>query len=77
MDTIEKGNCWRELYKDAILEHDPEILGSRIFMAQKAIHERARKLWYEGAQETIERERLSSATRYLEILHHFAEKKGG
>ena len=76
MDTIERCNGWRELYREAILEHDTEILGARISAAQKAIQERARELCYEGTQGTIERKRLSSATDYLQILHHFAEKKG-
>ena len=72
-----KGNeHWLELYKDAVSEHDPDVLAVRISEAQKAIQQRERQLWYEGSLERSERERLDAASRYLEMLRVFGAKGG-
>lgn len=75
MDNGKENERWLELYKEAVLEHDPERLVSRITEAHKAIHERERQLWYAGSLEQSERERLEAASRYLEALRAFG--KGG
>src|SRR5690242_18937226 len=76
MEAAETSKDWRELYEEAVLEHDPERLGTRIALAHKAIQERTRQLWYEGSQEMSEREHLEAAFHYLEILHSLAGKRG-
>jgi len=76
MDAVETTKDWRGLYKEAVLEHDPERLDARISQAHKAIQERARQLWYEGGREVSEREHLTAAAHYLEILHALAGQKG-
>lgn len=59
---------WRELYRKALSENDPQRLSLRIVEAHKAIQERVRQLWYEGSQETRERTRLDAASHSLEAL---------
>lgn len=75
MDAAETSKDWRELYKEAVLEHDPERLGTRISQAHKAIQERTRDLWYQGSPEVSERQRLTAATHYLEILRSLLQKR--
>ena len=76
MDAAETSKDWRELYKEAVLEHDPERLGARISQAHEAIQKRALQLWYEGSHEMSEREHLNAAAHYLEILCALAGQKG-
>lgn len=76
MGDAKSNEHWLDLYKQAVLEHDPERLLVRISEAAKAIHERERQLWYEGALERTDRERLDAACRYLEILRAFGGKRG-
>ena len=40
-DSTVDGNRWRELYRAAILELDPELLQARVKAAEDAIHARA------------------------------------
>lgn len=75
MVTVKKDSAWLELYREAILENDPEVLMNRLLLARKAIQERTRDLWYHNSLEVRERQRLTAAAHYLEILRSLAEKK--
>ena len=75
MDAVESSKDWRELYKKALLERDPESLSLRICQAHKAIQTRTRELWYQGSPETRERESLIAATHYLQILRLLLAKR--
>ena len=77
METVKKDSAWLELYREAILENDPEVLMDRLLLARKAIQERTRDLWYRKSPEASERQRLTAAAHYLEILRSLAEKKRG
>lgn len=76
METAEKDKDWLELYREAILEPDPKMLKTRLFLARQAIQRRTRELWYRGSQEVGELYRLTAAAHYLQVLHSLADKKG-
>ncbi len=59
---------WSDLYRDAILESDPDRLHARIDEASSAIQSRSRELWYAGSTETRERRDLDSALHFLKLL---------
>jgi len=75
METARKDEGWLELYRETILEHDSELLMHRVVLAQKVIQERMRDLWYQKSPEVAERERLTAAAHYLQILRSLTEKK--
>lgn len=75
MEGAKGDEHWRRLYREAVMEPDPEGLLVRIAEAHKAIQERERQLWYEGALELSERERLDAASHDLEILRAFGGKR--
>ena len=66
---------WLTLYREAVLEPDPQKIKIRIAQAQTAIQLRALELWYAGAAETGERHRLDAAGHFLGILRVIGEQK--
>ena len=64
----ETGKRWSDLYRQAILESDPDRLHARIEEASSAIQSRSRELWYERSTETRERRDLDSALHFLKLL---------
>ncbi len=76
MEIDGKDKAWLELYREAILEHDPGMLMNRLRLARKGIQERKRDLWYAKSPDS-ERERLTAAAYYLEILRSLAETRSG
>ncbi len=76
MEVPVKEKAWLELYREAILEHDSEVLKKRLALANQAIQKRTLDLWHRGATEVGERERLTAAARYLQILRSLTDKKG-
>jgi len=75
MENAKGNEHWLDLYREAVLEPDPDMLSTRICEAHKAIEERERQLWHEGTLESRERERLEAAYRYLEILRACVRKE--
>jgi len=67
---------WLTLYREAVLEQNPEQLSARIARAQHAIRSRARELWYGGAKDSAERRRMDAASHFLGILHTIGTDKG-
>jgi len=59
---------WRELYKAALLEVDPEHLRRRIDAAEKAIHERSEQLRQAGSPANEEQGAMADAVRALRVL---------
>ena len=59
---------WPQLYREAILESDRDVLPSRIKLAQRAIRARVHELWYAASPETRERHDLDAAARFLGLL---------
>lgn len=59
---------WQELYREAVLESDPEVIDTRIAAAQSAIGERRKKLWNRGERATYEVNKLEAASYFLELL---------
>ena len=59
---------WPELYRQAILEPDRNLLPSRIEIARDAIQRRARELWYAGRTEAKEIRDLDTAIYFLGLL---------
>lgn len=59
---------WLMLYREAILEQDPEKLRARASQAQYAIGRRALELWYSGAPDTTERRQMDAASHHLRLL---------
>ncbi len=59
---------WPDLYRQAILEPDRDLLPSRIEIARHAIQRRARELWYAGRTEAKEIRDLDTAIYFLGLL---------
>jgi hypothetical protein len=74
--NLDKSTDWRELYKEALFEADPEILLARIVEAHYAMQRRARELWYEGSSVTREQCDMDIACEFLEILGVMAADSG-
>ena len=74
MENANGNEHWLELYKEALLEHDPQMLSVRIADAQRAIQERTLQLWSDRSPDTNERNRLHTASRYLDILRTCSRK---
>jgi hypothetical protein len=74
MSEMQAPSNWRELYADALEDFDP----ARIEEAQKAIHRRAREIWFAGSPETKERRELAAAIYFLNLfsLAETADEKG-
>jgi hypothetical protein len=64
-DRILNGNDWRELYRDALLESDPEKLGERVDAAQEAIRARVS---LDGDLPSHERIAIEAALNALTML---------
>lgn len=65
---------WLILYREAVLEPDPQKSKVRILQAQRAIGLRARELWYAGAKETTERRQMDAASRFLGVLRTIGDE---
>ena len=59
---------WRNDYRAAMLETDPEKFRERTAEAQKAIVERLRELGRDGAGHAAERQALGDAWQDLRVL---------
>lgn len=66
---------WREMYKLALFEPDPEKLAMRIENAREAIRWRICELWDLGTTDTKERSQLDAATYFLGLLHSINARK--
>jgi hypothetical protein len=75
MAEAERSADWRELYKQAVLEPDPEKLAMRIDKAHKAIRWHISELWHVEAADTNERSQLDAASYFLGLLRTIAAKK--
>jgi hypothetical protein len=67
------GKSWLLLYREAILEPDPQKAKLRIHEAQTAIGRRARELWYARVLDTNERRQMDAAAQLLGILRTIGE----
>ena len=65
---------WPDLYRQAILEPDKDLLPSRIEVAREAIQRRARELWYAGRSEAREIRDLDTAIYFLGLLGKLTAK---
>ena len=61
-------NRWSDLYRQAILESDPDRLHARIEEASSAIQSRSRELWNARSTESREKRDLDSALHFLRLL---------
>jgi len=59
---------WLTLYREAVLESDPQKSKARIHVAQRAIGLRAQELWYGRAPDTTERRQMDAASQLLGLL---------
>jgi hypothetical protein len=66
---------WRERYRQALFESDPDILPMRLDEAHKAIRWRICELWDTGVADYSELSQLDSASYFLGLLRTLAEKK--
>ncbi len=66
---------WRQLYREALYEPEPEKLLARIAEAYYAMQCRARELWYEGSSNGKARAQMDAACGFLELLEMMAEEK--
>ncbi len=66
---------WRQLYREALFEPEPEKLLARIAEAYYAMQCRARELWYEGSSNGKERAQMDAACGFLELLEMMAGEK--
>jgi hypothetical protein len=62
--NVDKSTDWRQLYKEALLEPNPEKLLARIAEAHYAMQCRARELWYEGSSVTSEQYQSATSEQY-------------
>jgi hypothetical protein len=67
MAEAEKGTVWRDLYRQAVLEPNPEKLAIRIDKAHKAIQWRICKLWHVGAADTNEAKPTGCGLAFLGV----------
>jgi len=67
-DGITMNLSWREVYRAALLEVDPEQLRQRIDDAEKAIYERSEELRQAGDQSNEEQGAMADALRALRVL---------
>lgn len=74
MENAGVSKSWRELYREALLEHDPAKLEARIVDAHRAIEEEVRRSWYGRSTDIRERQSLEAASHYLEILRSCSGK---
>jgi hypothetical protein len=68
MITNNQRPLWLELYAEAVLEPDPEKFVARICCAHEVIQCRFLELEQEGTASAAERERLMSASYFLQRL---------
>jgi hypothetical protein len=61
-------HAWREVYRAALLEIQPEELRRRIDAAEKAIYRRNEELKQTGAQCAEEQQAMADALRALRLL---------
>ncbi len=69
-----KQSTWHDLYREAVMESDPERLRVRIAAAYKAIRSRITEVRQDRLQRD-EQARLDSALYFLHLLHSITEKK--
>ena len=63
-----ENNCWREVYRAAILELDPTQLPERILEAETALILRAKELFQDGGSNGQETQDLDDAMYALQAL---------
>ena len=63
-----ENNCWREVYRAAILELDPTQLPERILEAETALILRAKELFQDGGSDGQETQDLDDAMYALQAL---------
>jgi len=66
---------WRERYRQALFESDPELLPMRLDEANKAIRWRICELWNVGVAGNSELSHLDSAAYFLGLLRNITQKK--
>lgn len=65
---IADAGSWRDFYRAAIFEPDPNKLPERIFGAQFALAAHAKGLCYATGEDAQERETVHNAIRILQVL---------
>ena len=76
MAETKQSSSWRDLYREAVLESDPEEMRHRIAVAYRAIRTRVTEVRRAGANGE-EQAQLDCALYFLHVLHGIAEKKSG
>lgn len=69
-----KNQSWHDLYREAVMESDPEKVGARIARAHRAIRGRITELRSEKAATHGEQARLDCASHCLHLLQGISEK---
>ena len=69
-----KQASWRDFYKEAVMESDPDKLRGRIAVAYKAIRLRVTEVKRAGANGE-EQAQLDCASYFLHVLQGITEKK--
>lgn len=67
--------AWRDLYREAVMESDPERLRIRIAVAYKAIRTRMAEVRQDKAAQFDEQARLDCAMHFLHLLKGISERK--
>ena len=70
-----QGADWREQYRQALFEGDPQRVLMRIEEAHEAIRCRVCELWESDATDTRERSELDSAAYFLGLLRTIAANR--
>lgn len=66
---------WRDLYREAVMEPDPEQMRDRIAVAYRAIRTRIAEVRQDHSAPYEEKARLDCAVYFLHLLQGIAEKK--
>lgn len=69
-----KQASWRDLYREAVMESDPEKMRARMAVAYRAIRARITEVRCAGANSE-EQAQLDCALYFLHVLQGIAEKK--
>lgn len=65
---------WHELYKNALMETDPEKLKTRIAEACRAIRARVAELRSHRSPQMKEQSQLDNALYFLNLLHGISQR---
>ena len=66
---------WRDLYREAVMEPDPEKMRTRIAMAYQAIRRRSAQVQRDQSVQSEEKAQLDCAAYFLHLLRGVTEHK--